>query len=182
VTATSVAGATVVQLRPSALVLQKADVPANLVLTFRRRITNAQLESQFRLTRGQIASWQRLTGYRTEFNTTREETRSNVGPTAIRLGAISRTAAGAHAYYLGSWIPNAQETWKTLRPTIGDESLIGSLDFTADGLRMIEYTIGWRDGRVTANVDVSGIPRGIRAEQAIALAQAQERKIAQTMH
>lgn len=62
-------------------------------------------------------------------------------------------------------------------PQVGEESV--GMTSTSGGNPAVRYvTVAWRDGNVTASVTVNGFAPNLRVADAVALARAQERRIA----
>lgn len=153
-------------LDPSTVVLQKSDVPAGFTLDrkasgVRSNESEAKDEPPFRAL---FVRWGRVTGYEVEF----DRKSASIGSRAD----ILRTPAGARAMY--DWFGLEVRKigirgFQRGQVRIGDEGLLYRSRTPAS------FTIVmWRSGRVFAGVGSTGVS----TERTVALARAQQRRMA----
>jgi hypothetical protein len=163
VSAAAAAGA----VNPRALVLSAGDIPSG----FRRDSPNTGVETNAQIARNEpsartkLAVWRRVTGYKIEFD--------RDGTTIASRADVFRSSSGAQQmleYFVDEARKGGIKGLAANRVTLGAGGwLFGGKD-PGRGL----FFLGWRDGRVFAAVGVLGLTR----QQALALAQAQQRRIA----
>jgi hypothetical protein len=161
------AAASASALDPKALVLVAGDVPSSFRLDRPNTgvETNAQIARNEPSARTKLAAWRRVTGYKIEFD--------RDGTTIASRADVFRSPSGAQQMleYLADEIRNGGI--KGLARDRVDLGAGGWLYGGRDPGRGL-FFLAWRDGRVFAALGVFGLTR----RQALAFANAQQRRIA----